>query len=158
MKGQRFVKAIFVYLFVGGIILAGSFNSLAQVVETYEDLGTLRVLRGQVMDPNDGFMPGVDIQLKKADSEEANSEEEVWLEVDEDGVFTDENLQPGEYEIRFVATGFNPTVVKIKIDPNDYTATDQYILVRMSPGCSSGGSVELGDKVEEEEKPQPVRF
>jgi hypothetical protein len=144
MQSRLFLKTIFVSLFATGTILASSANAFGQMLEVYENIGTLRTLKGQIMDPNDGFIPAIDIQIKQKDSEK-----EFSLVTDEDGVFLDENLPPGEYTIKVAASGFNPTEITVKIDPNDYTASDKYILIRLSPGCASGGSVELGDKVEE---------
>lgn len=79
-----------------------------------------------------------------------SSEEEQSVEADENGVFRVKELPTGEYKVKIALSGFNPTEFTINISPYDSAASKKFIIVRLSPGCASGGSVELESRIKKE--------
>ena len=145
MRKQLISKLLFIFLFIVGIILVGSINSFGQFLEDYGNIGTLKTFKGQVRDAADGLIPGAKIQYTNL-----SSKDEQFIEADENGVFKIKDLLPGEYKVRVDRSGFNITEFTVNISPYDSTASKKFIIIRLSPGCASGGSVELESKIKKE--------
>ena len=117
-------------------LVAGSnTNALAQFIETFEHVGTMRMLKGQVRDSLD--LPVAHARLRVS---ALSSETTYSIEADEDGVFGKKDLPAGKYSVRVSAMGFNFGEYTVLIKPHDSSASNKYTVVRLSPGCASGNS------------------
>jgi len=145
MRKQPFIKPFIVFLFVVVTILAGGTNSFGQFVEDYGNIGTLKTFKGQVRDAADGLVPCATVQFTNL-----LSETQQTVEADENGIFKVKDLPTGEYKVKVERSGFNITEFTVKISPYESTASKKFIIIRLSPGCASGGSVELESKIKKE--------
>lgn len=136
---QILIKSILVLLFVVGIVFSSDIAAYGQFVEDYGNIGTLKNFKGQVMDAGDGLIPFAEIELINLDSKK-----EYSVKADENGIFFGNNLPLGKYKIRIVLSGFNQTEFTVKLRPGSISASSKFIIVRLSPGCASGGDVVLG--------------
>ncbi|MEP6902931.1 MAG: carboxypeptidase-like regulatory domain-containing protein [Actinomycetota bacterium] len=144
-KNQLILKSLFILLLVVGAILTSSTYSFGQFLEDYGNIGTLKTFKGQVRDAAEGLVPVATVQFRNI-----NSEEFQTFEADENGIFSVKGLPSGEYKVRVEMSGFNITEFTVKVSPRSSTASRKFVIIRLSPGCASGGSVELESKIKKE--------
>jgi hypothetical protein len=108
---------------------------LAEFVENFGHIGTMRVLKGQVRDGLDTPVPDAHIEVKNLSNDETYS-----IDADDKGVFTKDDLPAGKYEVSVRASLFNIGEYTVRIKPNDSSASNKVTVIRLSPGCASGNS------------------
>ena len=109
--------------------------AVAQFMETFGDIGTMRVLKGQIRDGLDAPVPGATVTVKNVATEQSFS-----LDADERGVFRKTDLPSGKYSVTVYARGFNGGQYTVTIGRKDSSASNKYTVIRLSPGCASGNS------------------
>lgn len=117
-------------------LLAGSETILpAQFTETFDYIGTMRALKGQVRDGLD--FPVAHAHLQVSD---ISNDKTYDVQANEDGVFRKNDLPAGKYSVRVTASGFNIGEYTVRIKPRDSSASNKFTIIRLSPGCASGNS------------------
>lgn len=145
MRKPFLLKPFFIFLFTIGIVFVSNTISFGQFLEEYGNIGTLKTFKGQVRDAADGLIPNAIIQFTNLNSEVKKS-----VETDDNGVFKIKSLSSGKYKVKVEIRGFNPTEFTVIINSSAQTSSNKFIIIRLSPGCASGGSVELESKIKKE--------
>ena len=116
----------------------------AQFLEDFGHIGTLKMFKGQVRDGLDSPIPHATLKIINL-KEDAD---DYAIEADESGNFIKTDLPSGKYRINVLASGFNIGEFTVRISQDSLFASEKYIIVKLSPGCSSGDSgVKLVSKI-----------
>ena len=143
LKKQILIKFFLILLFVVGTILSNGAVTYGQMVlENYGNIGTLKTFKGQVRDAAEDLIPLAQIELTNLDSKK-----EYSIEADENASFLGTKLPSGKYKIRIRMSGFNQTEFTVTLSSRNSSASKKYIVIRLSPGCASGGDVTLEDNL-----------
>lgn len=126
------------WLWIGGVILCllvGNRVVYSSELHEFGHIGTVRIFQGQVRDPADEPLAGAMLELTNQETQK-----EYSIQCKKDGRFTKKRLPSGTYEVKVMADGFDPCQFTVTIDPLDPTASEQFIITRIPPGCSGGGA------------------
>jgi hypothetical protein len=143
MTVQTKTRLTLVIIAFAGALLVNDAVVSAQFTEAFGHIGMVRALKGQVRDSLDQPIPQAKVKVKNLASNET-----YLVDADDDGVFRKDDLPDGEYLVSATGSAFNITEYTLQIKRKDSHASNKYMIVRLSPGCSwSNSGVKLVRKL-----------